>query len=81
MAESQPHRTTPGLGRVELLLDVFVWAYERSCVSYAALRQSLGEPGIPFRLRHRESLARTVTQVLRAREEQEASGLPGQTTG
>ena len=44
------------LPRVELLRDVFVWAYERSCARYSAVRQSLGEPD-PFRLRYRVLVA------------------------
>lgn len=40
------------LNRIELLRDVFAWAYERSCARYAAVRRSLGEPD-PFRLRYR----------------------------
>ncbi|MGB3386455.1 MAG: Fic family protein, partial [Pseudaminobacter sp.] len=39
------------LCRVDLLKDVFIWAYERSAARYVAVRQSLGEPD-PFRLRH-----------------------------
>lgn len=40
------------LNRVELLRDVFVWAYQRSCARYSAVRQSLGEPE-PFRSQYR----------------------------
>ena len=43
------------LNRIDLLRDVFIWAYERSAARYAAVRQSLGEPDA-FRLRHRERL-------------------------
>ncbi|MEO1222200.1 MAG: Fic family protein, partial [Pseudomonadota bacterium] len=32
------------LNKVELLKDIFIWAYERSAARYAAVRQSLGEP-------------------------------------
>lgn len=53
------------LNRVELLRDVFVWAYKRSSARYSAVRQSLGEPD-PFRLRYRALLAETVAQVVRA---------------
>lgn len=53
------------LNRVELLKDVFVWAYERSAARYASVRQSLGEPD-PFRLRHRDALRAIVTDVVRA---------------
>jgi len=52
------------LNRVELLRDVFVWAYERSCARYSALRQSLGEPD-PFRMRYRALVAETVAEVVR----------------
>lgn len=52
------------LNRVELLRDVFIWAYERSCARYAAVRQSLGEPD-PFRMRYRTLLAHTVADIVR----------------
>ncbi len=51
------------LNRVELLRDVFVWAYERSCARYAAVRRSLGEPD-PFRLRHRTLIGETITAIV-----------------
>ena len=43
------------LTRMDLLKDVFLWAYEQSAARYAAVRQILGEPD-PFRLRYREQL-------------------------
>lgn len=52
------------LNRLELLRDVFVWAYERSAARYSAIRQTLGEPD-PFRLRHRQLLGEVVAQVVR----------------
>ena len=52
------------LRRIELLRDVFVWAYERSAARYAAVRQSLGEPD-PFRMRHRAALRELVATVVR----------------
>lgn len=52
------------LNRVELLRDVFVWAYERSSSIYSATRQALGEPD-PFRVRYRTSIAVTVAEVVR----------------
>ncbi len=54
------------LNRVELLRDVYVWAYKRSCARYSAVRQSLGEPD-PFRIRYRVLIAQTVAQVVRER--------------
>jgi hypothetical protein len=53
------------LNRIELLRDVFVWAYERSSARYSAVRQSLGEPD-PFRLRYRALIAEVVAAVVRA---------------
>lgn len=52
--------------RIELLRDVFVWAYERSCARYAAVRLTLGEPD-PFRLRYRSLLIETIGGVVRDR--------------
>lgn len=51
------------LRRVELLRDVFAWAYERSCKRYTILRDSLPEPD-PLRQRHRELLGRLVQEVV-----------------
>lgn len=52
------------LNRIELLRDLFIWAYQRSAVRYAALRQSVGEPD-PFRMRHRTALREVVGTVVR----------------
>ena len=52
------------LNRVELLRDVFVWAYERSAARYSAVRQSLGEPD-PFRIRYRTLIGELVAAVVR----------------
>lgn len=43
------------LNRVDLLRDLFVWAYERSCLQYHIVREALGEPD-PIRLRYRNEL-------------------------
>lgn len=48
---------------VSLLRDVFLWAYERSCLQYAVLRQNLGEPD-SFRLKYREDIRPLVTKVI-----------------
>ncbi len=52
------------LQQIELLKDVFLWAYEKSSARYIAVRQTLGEPD-PFRLRHRQSLRYVVSEVIR----------------
>jgi Fic family protein len=49
---------------IELLRDLFVWAYERSCARYSAVRQSLGEPD-PFRMRYRHQVAGIVAELVR----------------
>ena len=51
------------LNRIELLIDVFVWAYERSCQRYAAISQSLGQPD-KFRLRFRKELTDVVRGIV-----------------
>jgi len=52
------------LNRIELIRDVFIWAYERSCARYAAVRQSLGEPD-PMRLRYRTEFTEVVNHVVK----------------
>jgi hypothetical protein len=51
------------LNRIELLRDVFVWAYERSCQQYLAVRQQLAPPD-PFRLRYRHALTEAVRAIV-----------------
>ncbi len=52
------------LNKVDLLKDVFLWAYGRSAQQYAAVRQSLGEPD-PFRFKHSAALRQLVSEVVR----------------
>ncbi len=58
------------LNRIELLKDIYLWAYQRSAERYAAARQSLGEPD-PFRLEHREALRHVVATVVRSQYHRE----------
>ena len=51
------------LNRTELLRDVFVWAYERSCQQYLAVRRELVPPDT-FRLRYRQALGKTVKSMI-----------------
>ena len=60
------------LNRVELLRDVFVWAYERSSARYSAVRQSFGEPD-PLRLRYRILIEQIVSLAIRARMDKKAA--------
>ena len=62
------------LNRVELLRDVFVWAYERSCARYSSVRQSLGEPD-PFRLRYRALIANVVAEIVRRQLDKKAAAV------
>ncbi|TMQ05640.1 MAG: Fic family protein [Deltaproteobacteria bacterium] len=52
------------LQRVELLRDVFAWAYERSCRRYTVVRDALPQPD-PLRLRNREQLTQVVNAIVR----------------
>jgi hypothetical protein len=51
------------LNRIDLLRDVFLWAYRRSAGRYSAVLQSLGDPD-PFRLRHRAKIGESVRAVV-----------------
>ena len=51
------------LNRIDLLKDVFIWAYERSASRYVAVRQTLGEPK-PFETKHRIALREIIHTVL-----------------
>ncbi len=51
------------LTRVELLRDVFVWAYERSCAQYRIVREALGTPDL-VRLRYQAPLAHVVREMV-----------------
>ena len=55
------------LNRIELLRDVFVWAYERSCQQYVAVKQNLVPPDI-FRLRYRQALNEVVAAIVKSDE-------------
>lgn len=57
------------LNRIELLRDVFVWAYERSAARYAAVKQSLGEPN-SFKLKYRQPLIDLVGDLVRSKTPQ-----------
>jgi len=54
------------LNQVDLLRDVFIWAYERSCQRYLAITQTIAEPN-PLRIRYREALIHAVQSIVRGR--------------
>lgn len=49
--------------RVELLRDLYVWAYERSTQEYLAIKQDLAEPD-PTRLAYRDVIKQTIREVV-----------------
>ncbi|MBI4356338.1 MAG: Fic family protein [Gammaproteobacteria bacterium] len=49
--------------RIELLRDLFVWAYERSTREYLAVQKSLVEPD-PLRLHYREHIHELVRRIV-----------------
>jgi hypothetical protein len=53
------------LNRVELMRDVFVWAYKRSAEHYAVIRDSLGSPD-EFKLRYRPQVRAAVAFVIQS---------------
>ena len=52
------------LNEVDLLRDVFVWAYERSCQRYLAITQTMVEPH-PLKIKYREALIQAVQTVVK----------------
>jgi len=60
------------LKKIDLLKDVYLWAYERSAARLAAVRQSVGEPD-PFRLKHRSALREIVGEVVHGRMDKKAA--------
>ncbi len=51
------------LGRTELLADVYVWAYERSCQQYMAAVQQMVPPDA-LRLRYRKELGECIASIV-----------------
>jgi len=69
------------LNHIELLRDVFVWAYERACARYSAVRQSLGEPD-PFRFHFRTLVSEIVSEIVRRNlDKKTATGFINSVTG
>ncbi len=59
------HLAVYELNGVELLRDVFAWAYERSCQQYRAVHEAITPPN-PIRLRYRDALARAIAAAVRS---------------
>lgn len=54
------------LKQVDLLRDVFVWAYERSCQRHMAVRETVADPD-PVRLRYRQAIISVVAEITHGR--------------
>ena len=54
------------MNRVELLRDLYLWAYERSTHEYVAVKRDLAEPD-PLRLAYREVIRNAVYAVVTTR--------------
>jgi len=62
------------LRRIELMRDVFAWAYERSCQQYRAVVESLGTPD-PLRQTYRMEMREFVRATIRNNERPDATAL------
>jgi hypothetical protein len=51
------------LNQVDLLKDVFMWAYEKSAIRYAAIRQTISEPD-PFRTKYRDDIKKLIMKIV-----------------
>lgn len=60
------------LNKVDLVKEVYLWAYERSAHRYAIIRQTLGEAD-PFRLRHRQAFKLVVAEVVKGKLNKKAA--------
>lgn len=60
------------LNRIELLRDLFIWAYRRSAAKYNYVRQVVGDPD-PFRFKYRNQLREVVSSVIKDRMDQKQS--------
>lgn len=52
------------LNCIDLLRDVFIWAYERSCQRYLAIAKTVSQPD-PLKIRYREALIAAVQTVVK----------------
>ncbi len=62
------------MGRMELMADVYVWAYERSCQQYLAVAQQMVPPDA-LRLRYRKELSQSIAQVIARNLKADAASL------
>ena len=53
--------------QVDLLRDVFTWAYGRSCQRFLAITRNVSDPD-PLRIRYREALIQAIQAIVRGRK-------------
>lgn len=68
------------LNRIELLRDVFVWAYERSCQRYLAITKTMVEPD-PLKIKYREGLIQAVQTIVKNLQQPTESVIAGVAQG
>ncbi|WP_293011029.1 Fic family protein [Mongoliibacter sp.] len=51
------------LNQIDLLKDIFMWAYEKSAIRYADIRQNVSEPD-PFRTKYRDEIKKLITEII-----------------
>jgi len=62
------------LNEIDLMRDVFVWAYERSCQRYLAITQTMVAPD-PLKIKYREALILAVQAVVQGQVPQVPYGI------
>lgn len=62
------------LNSVDILREVYLWAYERSCQRYAGIIQSMAEPD-PLRLRYRDIISAVVKTIVEKMEKPTAEAV------
>ena len=60
------------LNRIDILKELFMWAYTRSARQYAAVRQTLGEPDA-FRLLYRDRMREIISEIIRDKLDKKAA--------
>ncbi len=55
------------LQRVDLFVDIFVWAYERSCKRYLVIKETVAEPDI-VRQQYRDEFRGVVAEIVRRKQ-------------
>lgn len=68
------------LTRVQLLRDLYVWAYERSTQEYLAIKQDLAEPD-PLRLTYRDVIKQTIRDIVNQPDQDPLSVIRKNLTG